>query len=246
MISLGGDDRDGLDTRCAGTDDAHPLSGEIDGLMRPLSGMEQLSCEAVGALDLREIGIRETSHRGDHPPRPAGLTGLRSHRPGLLRVIESDARNPGVEREVFEDVHAVSGMVQVAQDLGLARISLLKRPLLLHILEERIRVVHGLGVAARPWIPVPVPRAAHAITGLKAVHGKTGLAQPVHHVHAGKPRSDHHRVEGLVRRLVASDMLQVRHVSSLPDQPTSSPSLRTLRVQNIRCSTASVAKSLRP
>ena len=137
-------------------------------------------------------------------------------------------------------------MVQVAQDLRLARVPLLKWPLLLHILEERIRVVHGLGVTARPGIPVPVPGAANAVTGLKAVHRKPGLAQPVHHVHAGKPCSDHHRVQGLVRRLVASDMLQVRHVSSLPDQAASSSSYRTLHVQNIRCRTASVAKSLPP
>ena len=107
----------------------------------------------------------------------------------------STAIDPGAEGEVLAQIEAVRDMFQVAEDLGLARIAFLQRPLLLQVRHERERVVHDLGVAARARVAVPVPGPAHAVALLEAVDGEPLLAQPVQHVQAGEAGPDDHRVE---------------------------------------------------
>ena len=81
-------------------------------------------------------------------------------------------------------------MVDVAENLGLWRVPLGPGPFLLKISIELIRVLHTLDIAARSWIPVPVPGPAHVGTGFETLHSASERPQLVDHIEASKPGAD--------------------------------------------------------
>ena len=65
MLRVLGDDRDGLDARGAGADDADPLAGEIHFLVRPRAGVIRPAGEVVDSWKRRHVGRRQAPDGGD-------------------------------------------------------------------------------------------------------------------------------------------------------------------------------------
>src|ERR1700744_1171469 len=96
----------------------------------------------------------------------------------------------GPQPELVRDV------VVVPQDLRLRGVPLAPGPLLLKLGGEGVRVVLGLDVAPCPWVAVPEPGTADAVTGLERPHREPGRPERVYRVDPGKPRSPHQDVKG--------------------------------------------------
>ena len=206
-----GDHRDGLDARGAGADHADPQAGEVHRLVRPVAGVQRPPGEAVSAREHRLVGRRQAPHRGDQVPGVRLGPVLGAHRPGVGVLVVGRADHLGVEGEVLAQLQPVRHQVQVLEDDRLARVALVQRPFLLQLGQERVGVVHALGVAPRARVAVPVPRAADALACLEAVHGEAHLAQLVHHVHAGEAGSDNNRVQPVVGSINGRICLGLRH-----------------------------------
>ncbi len=196
MAGLLGDDRHRLDRRRTRADHGDALAGEIHGMMRPMAGMIDFAFEFLQALDVGHPRVRKTPGGEDDMARGDGIALRRRHRPQTGGFIEYGALDAGRELNVAAEVKTVGDVVGVFQDLGLRRVPLAPVPLLLQFVGKRIGILHALDVAARARIPVPVPGTADAIALLVDPRGKPEAAQPVQHVHAGKPRADHHGVIG--------------------------------------------------
>src|SRR5207253_11387082 len=94
-------------------------------------------------------------------------------------------------------VEALGDVAGVAEDLGLTRVALRARPLLLELVGERIRVLEALDVAAGAGVTIPVPGAAHVVARLVAPHAETGDPGAVEHVHTAEPHADDDGIETL-------------------------------------------------
>ena len=204
-----GDDRNGLDPRGAGADHANPLAGEIDALFGVAAGVAQLALEGVDALDVGDIGRRQTAHRGYEVlgGNQIGVgtggsvvvvdvvyRGSAADVPAAGVVVEGRLGDLGVELDVPIQVVALGHVLGVAEDLGLARISLGPLPLLLQFGIEAVAVLQALHIAAGAGIAVPVPGAAHIVAGLVGLGGQPHLAELVQHVDAGEAGADYHGV----------------------------------------------------
>src|SRR5205823_3947412 len=63
VLGLCGDDRNGLNRRRAGADDADMPAGEVYAVMRPSGSVVGRAAECPGALELRLVRRRETAGR---------------------------------------------------------------------------------------------------------------------------------------------------------------------------------------
>ena len=93
-------------------------------------------------------------------------------------------------------------MIQVAQDLRLRGVALRPLPLALQVGVEAVGVVDALDVAARTWIAVPVPRAAHAVGALQHDGGEPEAAQAMQHVEPREPGAHHDDVELVIAQAI--------------------------------------------
>ncbi len=66
--TLSGDLADHLDCGRAGADDADPLAGQFDRLMRPIKGVERAALERVHALQPRQRRYRQQPDRQNDEP----------------------------------------------------------------------------------------------------------------------------------------------------------------------------------
>ena len=131
--------------------------------------------EALDARDLGQLRMRQAPRRHDVVLRRDRLALRGGDRPAARGVVPHRLVDAGLELDVLAEVEAVGHVVRVLQDLGLRRVPLAPGPFLLELLVEGERVVQALDVAARARIPVPVPRAAHAVAASITLAEKPSL-----------------------------------------------------------------------
>ena len=194
MLRLRGDDRDGLDGRGAGADDADPLAAEIHLAVRPASSVVGLALEVVAPFEIGQVRARKAA-RGHHAEaRQHHFSRVQFDAPAARLFVEDRALNAGVEGDVALQVEAFRHMFGVAQDLRLPGVALGPLPLLLQRLVEAVGILHALHVAARAGIAIPVPGAADAASRLEDAHRKASAPQPMQHVEPGESGAHDHRV----------------------------------------------------
>src|SRR5258708_4867360 len=103
-------------------------------------------------------------------------------------------------------------MVDVAQDLGLRAVAFGPMPFLLQRVGKGIRILQAFDVAAATRIAVPVPSAAHPVTGFEGAHGEAELSQAMDRVEAADPGAHDDRVKSAVFRAMC------RHFGSPTNQ----------------------------
>src|SRR5579859_5770968 len=106
--------------------------------------------------------------------------------PALVRLIPIRGLHLGAEANVAPEIMTVGDEAEIAQDFGLGCVFLRPRPCLVQLRIEGVAVVDGLDVAARAGIAVPVPGAADITGLLQHDCRKTGLAQAMQEIEAGK------------------------------------------------------------
>ena len=195
---LGGDDGDGLDAGRARADHADALAGEVHALVRPASGVVGGAAEGVDPLDLRQPPGGQAARRHDAEPGGNGIAPVRPQGPAAGSLVEVSRHNARAEAEAAAQVEAVGDVPGVAQDFRLGGEHLAPAPFLLQGVVEGVGVLHGLHVAARAGVAVPVPGAAHVPPGLEPDGGQAQAAQAVHHVQAGEPGADDDRVAACI------------------------------------------------
>ena len=149
LLQLGHD----LDRRGAGADDGDPLAGQI-GVVVPARGVEDLTAEALDALDLGELGLGEPAGRADHG---AGREGARAGRdlPALGGVVPARGEDRGVEQEAVEHPGLLGDALDVGLDLRLRR----ERHRPVRVRGEGVAVELARHVAGRTRVGVVTPGA---------------------------------------------------------------------------------------
>src|SRR4029077_11883 len=107
------------------------------------------------------------------------------------RVVPRGRFDPCRETDVAAEVVLVGDVAQIAEDLGLRRVSFRPLPLGLELRIEAVRVVDALDVAPGARVAVPVPRAAHVVAALDDGGCEPETPQPVEHVEASEPGTHH-------------------------------------------------------
>ena len=189
------DDRNRLDRRGAGADDADTQAGEVDTLMRPFAGVIDGSAKILETLESRTVRRRQAADRHDAEFCAHAVAAVGLDVPAFCVFIERRRGHARVEHDMPAKIEAIGDMVGVGEDFGLRRVFLRPVPLLVQFLREGERVLHALDVATRARIPVPVPGAADAAAGLEHPRRKAEPAQAMQHVHPGKARAHHDGVE---------------------------------------------------
>ena len=159
VLRLLGDDRDRLDGRRAGADDADPLPVKVDRLVRPCAGVVTRSRERVQTFDPRRVRRGEAPRRHDAVPCTHAVAGARAKHPASGALVECRGEHPDTEPDVAPQIEPIRDVVRIAQDLRLRGVALRPFPLLLQRVVELKGVLHALDVAACAGIAVPVPGA---------------------------------------------------------------------------------------
>src|SRR3954447_18254341 len=191
-----GDDRGRLDAGRARPDLADALAAEIDALARPLAGVVPAAGEALQARDLRDIGRREATHRGDEIAHAVALACFGNHVPAVRRFVVVRGGDAGAEADVAAKRELFRHVVEIPQDLGRLRIALRPAPFLEQLFGKEVAVGVALRIAARARIAVPVPRAAKIGRGFQNLYRKAQpVAQAKELVQAGETGADDQCVE---------------------------------------------------
>src|ERR1700746_2607192 len=98
--------------------------------MRPLAGVIPLALERLETRDLGNIGRGEAANGGNQKPCRHRLAGLNGHAPEVGGSVIFCPRDSRFESDVAAQVEAVSGVIEVAQDLWLLRVAFGPLPLL--------------------------------------------------------------------------------------------------------------------
>src|SRR4029077_750473 len=114
----------------------------------------QLAREALEARDLRDPRYRQASRRHDQEGGGEAPAVVRTDRPALARLVPGRLDHPRTEPDVAAQVEAIGDVLEVREDLGLGRVALGPRPLLLELVRPRVGVGHAFDVAARPGVAV--------------------------------------------------------------------------------------------
>ena len=149
-----------LDAGRADPDDADTLAGEVDRLLRPAAGVNELPLEHV--LSGKDVcqGRRQHPAARHQELRVDRLARVGFHGPAVGCIVEVRAGDGGFELDVLPQVEPVGDIVQPAFNLRLAGKFLAPAPSLVEFFGEQVLVDIGLGVEPGTGIPVPVPRAA--------------------------------------------------------------------------------------
>ena len=108
------------------------------------------------------------------------------HDPAAALLVEHRGGDRRFELDVLAQVEPIGDVLEVAEELGLARIALTPRPLLLKLVRERVGVVDALDVAACARIAVPVPGAADSRCRLEDARAHSELPEAIERVQAGE------------------------------------------------------------
>ena len=178
-----------LDSGRPGADHAHPLPGEVHGLVRPVPGVVEVAGEVFEPWEVGELrdGELAAGHDEVAGADPVAVVGV--DRPRVGGLVEGCRGHRGVEGDSAPQVEFVGDEVDVAQDLGLGSVPLSPVPLLEDLLGERVAVLDALDVAPRPRVAVPVPHTAHVASGFDDVHATPEFPQTVEGVQAGEAGS---------------------------------------------------------
>ena len=121
--------RYGLNRRGTGADDPDPHAREVDALVGPLTGVIRGAAEDLSAVEAGSLRGRETA--GRHDAECARTTSPWSVVTTQRFVSSSKvADSTRLELDVTAEVEPVGDEVEVAEDLGLGRITLGPPPLL--------------------------------------------------------------------------------------------------------------------
>jgi hypothetical protein len=123
MLCRRGDDRRRLDTGRARADHADPLAGEVDAVMRPLTGVVPIAHEVLAPGEIRHVRRGQAADGGDQEFDDIGVALLGAHPPAVCRFVVMRGDYPCVEPDVPFQVEPVGDEIQVAQNLGLAGIA---------------------------------------------------------------------------------------------------------------------------
>lgn len=181
-----------------GADDAHPLAGVLDGLLRPRRGLEPLPLERLESVEVGTEPLRQLTgaHHDESSLQP--VASLRLDPPASVGLIERGRADAGPQADVLAQVEPTGDMVDVGEDLRLRCIPLRPGPLLVEFRREAIRVVDAFDVAASARVAVEVPDPADLRIRLEQHHAHAHLvAQLAEHRQTGEAGADHYDVEGL-------------------------------------------------
>ncbi len=199
LSCLLGDDRNRLDRRRPGTDDRHPLPGEVDLVVRPTTGEVGLAGKPFGPGHVGHLGYRQASGRHHVEPCRHVVAHIGVHCPPLRRVVPRGRGDPGLEPDVAPQVVLVGNEVGVAQDLGLGCVALRPGPLAFEFGVPAVGVVDGEDVAPGARIPIPVPGAAHSVAGFDHHGAEPGCPHAMQLVHPGEAGPDDERLSSTSR-----------------------------------------------
>lgn len=129
LANLAGDGLDHLDAGGAGADDAHPLAGEVDALLRPAAGVENLPLEALMAREWRHQRRRQPAGAGEQELGAQPLTAFGDDLPALAGFVEVRRGDPRVELNVLAQIALVGDEVEIALGLRLGGKTLAPTPL---------------------------------------------------------------------------------------------------------------------
>ncbi|MCY0153342.1 hypothetical protein OEG86_15040 [Hoeflea alexandrii] len=180
-----------LDAGRAGADNADPLAGEVDLLMRPFLRPEDLAPELADPFDLRILGDGQGARRHDAIGRLDDLAAFERGAPEFCLVIPHRALDPRVEEIIVAQLQLVGDEIGVSQDFRLCGELLGPAPFLLNLIGETVTVVDAHQVAARAGIAVPVPDAADVATGLDTKDVLAHFAKAIDGVHAAEASANY-------------------------------------------------------
>ena len=115
--------------------------------------------------------------------------------PAVREFIEIGAYDSRFEFHVPAQIKFIDDVIDVAQDLGLGRITLRPGPFTLNFVRERIGVSHALDIAAQTRIAIPIPGAARPRACFDDLRLEPQSAQPLEHVNPGESGTHDDRVE---------------------------------------------------
>ena len=118
--SLLRDDRNRLDRRGAGTDDADAQAGEVDTLMRPFAGVIDRSAKILETLKIRTVRRRQAADRHDAELRTHSIAAVGLDLPAICVFIERRRGHARVEHDMPAKIEAIGDMVGVGEDFALA------------------------------------------------------------------------------------------------------------------------------
>ena len=181
-----------LDRGRAGADHRHALAGEIEGLVRPVEGMERRAFEQLHALEPRQRGRGQHPQPGHDESRRDLAAVLEAEPPDVRTLVEPHRLDPAVELHVLAQAKLAGHEVEVAQVLRLRRELLGPMPLVEQFLGEGIAVGVALRVETGTGVAVVVPSAAKVGIGFEHDGAHAKVLQALDLIDAGHPGPDHH------------------------------------------------------
>ena len=117
------------------------------------------------------------------------------HMPKILGFIIPRRHHPRAEGNVALQIKLIRSVIQVAQNLRLARVAFRPFPALHQLIRKMIAIAVAFGITARTGVAVPIPGAAHAIARFQHMGGKPqAIPQAMELIHAGETGTDDQRV----------------------------------------------------
>src|SRR5262249_45004102 len=113
---LPGDDRDRLNGRGAGADDADALASEVHALVRPAAGVIPGALEVLEPGELRHLRAGQTAGGHDAEARGEAIAAVGLDRPAPRGLLEDRGGHARRALDVAAKVEAIGHVVDVRQD----------------------------------------------------------------------------------------------------------------------------------
>ena len=163
--------------------------------MRPFASMVPLALKIRDAFNLRQIGGRKAAYRRDQIARGIFRALFRAHAPQIGGLIIARRHHARAEGNVALQIKLIRGVIQIAQNLRLARVAFGPFPALHQLIREMIAIAMAFGIAPRAGVAVPIPGAAHAIARFQHMGRKPeAIPQGMELIQTGETGTDDQRV----------------------------------------------------
>ena len=186
---------DELNRRSAGSNDTHPLTGQVHALLWPASGVAPLSLVSFQALEVGNVVGGKQAHRSHQEGSPGLMSIGYGYQPRVAVFLEGTVRHPRVKPDVWLQVKLVCHVVQVPFIFRLARIKLLPVPLPQQLLREGIPVAETFRIKAGAGVAVPIPGSPHSVAVLEHPHRHSQVPQTIQLIQSGNAGADHNCVK---------------------------------------------------